>query len=149
MAEPKTKLTNASVTDFLDKIEDEQRRQDCYTVLDLMKEVTHSEPHMWGSNIIGFGLYSYKYAAGHEAQWPAAAFSPRKTDLTFYLMPGFEHFSDMLPRLGKFKTSKSCLYIKKLQDVDLAVLRELVKESYDMVAGKHFDYTDREKTMMA
>jgi hypothetical protein len=145
MAELKTQLTNASVTEFLERIADEQRRQDCFTVLNLMKEATRAEPKMWGSSIVGFGLYSYKYASGHEAQWPAIGFSPRKTDLTLYLMLGNEPSSDLMARLGKYKTGKGCLYIKKLQDVDLAVLKELVKKSYEMKADKHFDFSSREK----
>jgi hypothetical protein len=136
MAEPKTKPTEASVSAFLDKVPDAARRQDCRTVLGLMREVTGEEPTMWGSSIVGFGRYRYKYESGREGEWPIVGFSPRKNDLTLYVTPGFEPFAGLMARLGKYKTGKSCLYIKKLSDVDLAVLRNLLAESVARMSDK-------------
>ncbi len=129
MAELKTKATKESVTSFLNKISDKTRREDCFAVLDIMKEVTGEEPKMWGPSIVGFGTYHYKYESGREGDWMITGFSPRKGDLTLYIMPGFDAFPDLMKKLGKFKTGKSCLYIKKLEDVDAGVLRQLVKQS--------------------
>ena len=137
MAELKTKKTKASVTAFLDKITDEQRRKDCQTVLDLMKQATGEEPKMWGSSIVGFGTYHYRYASGREGDWPMIAFSPRKTDLTLYIAPGFQKkFESLMAKLGKYKTGVSCLYIKKLDDVEIPVLKKLIAKSVEEVA-KH------------
>lgn len=129
MAEAKTKQTNASVKDFLNKIEDEERRKDCLAVAKMMEEITRDKPKMWGPSIVGFGSYHYKYASGHEGDWPIAAFSPRKRDLTLYLMPGFEDSKELMEALGKHSTGKSCLYIKRLSDIHLPTLKKLVKES--------------------
>lgn len=136
MAELKTKKTKASVNAFLDKITDEQRRKDCQTVLTLMKQATGEEPKMWGSSIVGFGTYHYRYASGREGDWPIIAFSPRKTDLTLYIAPGFEKFESLMAKLGKYKTGVSCLYIKKLDDVEIPVLKKLIAKSVEKVA-KH------------
>lgn len=129
MAELKTKPTDASVEDFLNMVEPATKRQDAFTILDLMKEVTGEEAQMWGASIVGFGRYHYKYASGREADWMLTGFSPRKQNLTLYIMAGFAQYDDLLARLGKHTTGSSCLYIKKLQDIDLDVLRELVKAS--------------------
>ena len=131
MAELKTKLTDASVKDFLDGIADERKRQDSYAILAMMQEVTGVEAKMWGDSIVGFGSYHYKYASGREADWMLVGFSPRKQNLTLYIMSGFEQYDQLLQRLGKHSTAKSCLYIKRLADVDLTVLRELVKLSME------------------
>lgn len=139
MAELKTKPTTDSVTDFLGRVANEKRRDDCQVVLKLMSEVTQAEPEMWGSSIVGFGRYRYKYQSGREAEWMMTGFSPRKSDLTLYIMPGFERFPDLMERLGKYKTGKSCLYIKKLDDVDLNVLRALVEQSVARMADKRID----------
>ena len=136
MAEPKTKETAESVSAFLDKIADKSRREDCLAVVDIMRDVTKEEPKMWGSSIVGFGRYRYKYESGREGEWMITGFSPRKSDLTLYIMPGFEPFADLMKRLGKYKTGKSCLYIKKLADVDVGVLRELVTRSVKKMAAK-------------
>ena len=136
MAEPKTKETAESVSAFLDKIADKSRREDCLAVVDIMRDVTKEEPKMWGSSIVGFGRYRYKYESGREGEWMITGFSPRKSDLTLYIMPGFEPFADLMKRLGKYKTGKSCLYIKKLADVDVDVLRELVTRSVKKMAAK-------------
>ena len=135
MAELKTKATNESVTDFLNKVTDKGRRDDCFAVLEIMKDVTGEEPRMWGPSIVGFGRYHYKYQSGREGEWMITGFSPRKGDLTLYIMPGLDAFPDLMKRLGKFKTGKSCLYIKKLEDVDPGVLRQLVKQSVKKMAG--------------
>lgn len=135
MAELKTRATNESVTDFLNKVTDKGRRDDCFSVLEIMKDVTGEEPKMWGPSIVGFGRYHYKYQSGRGGEWMITGFSPRKGDLTLYIMPGLDAFPDLMKRLGKFKTGKSCLYIKKLEDVDPGVLRQLVKQSVKKMAG--------------
>lgn len=131
MAELKTKATELSVDAFLDAVPDEQRRDDCRAVLAMMRDATGVEPKMWGGSMVGFGRYRYKYDSGREGEWPVIAFSPRKSDLTLYLMSGAEEFPDLMAKLGKFKTGKSCLYIKRLADVDRAVLGRLIKKSVD------------------
>jgi len=129
MAELKTKVNNASVGKFLKSVKDEQVREDCYKILDIMQKATKAEPKMWGTSIIGFGSYHYKYASGREGDWMLTGFSPRKQNLTLYIMPGFDEYEDLLKKLGKHTTGKSCLYIKKLADVDTKVLKELVAKS--------------------
>ena len=129
MAELKTKKNNASVTEFLNSVEDEKRRKDAKSVLKMMKEVTGEKPKMWGPSIIGFGDYHYKYASGREGDWFKVGFSPRKNALTLYIMTGFSRYDELMGKLGKYKTGKGCLYIKRLEDVDGEVLRKLVEES--------------------
>ena len=129
MAEAKTRPTKESVAAFLAAIPDEQRRKDGQAVAKLLREVTGEKPVLWGSNIVGFGTYVYDYADGREGEWPIVGFSPRKSELVVYIMPGFERFADLLARLGKHRTGKSCLYLKKLSDADPAVLKELVSRS--------------------
>jgi hypothetical protein len=128
-AELKTKVNDASVEGFLNSVEDEQTRADCFEILKLMKQVTKEEPKMWGASIVGFGSYHYKGASGREGDWMLTGFSPRKQNLTLYLMSGFDAHVDLLKKLGKHKTSVGCLYIKKLEDVDKKVLKELVVET--------------------
>src|SRR5436190_16536273 len=118
MAEPKTKETDQSVAEFLDAIEDERRRRDCWTVAKLMRKATKAEPKMWGTSIVGFGRYAYTYASGHSGEWPIVGFSPRKNDLTLYVRLGTPGSSELLETLGKHKVGKGCLYLKKLEDVD-------------------------------
>ncbi len=129
MAAPKTAPTNASVEDYLNGVSPETKRQDSFTLLELMKEVTGEDAVMWGASIVGFGTYQYTYASGREADWMVTGFAPRKQALTVYIMPGFDRYDDLLAKLGKHSTGKSCLYIKRLSDVDLDVLRELIAES--------------------
>lgn len=129
MAELKTKPTNASVEKFLNQVADETRREDCFKVAKMMEEITGEKPKMWGPSIVGFGSYHYKYASGQEGDWPIAAFSPRKQDLTLYLMPGFQEHADLMERLGKHRTGKSCLYIKRLSDVHVPTLNRLIRDS--------------------
>ena len=131
MAELKTKPNDQSVEDFLNKVPDEKKRQDSFAILELMKQVTGDEAIMWGDSIVGFGTYKYKYATGREGEWPVTGFSPRKQNLTLYIMSGFDEYNDLLNKLGKHSTGKSCLYIKKLEDVDQDVLRELVSKSVE------------------
>ena len=128
-AELKTKVNKASVTAFLNKVDDEQKRTDSFEILKLMKQVTKEEPKMWGSSIVGFGSYHYKSKSGREGDWMLTGFSPRKHNLTLYLMGGFDTHKDLLKKLGKFTTSVGCLYIKKLDDVDKKVLKDLVAAS--------------------
>ena len=128
-AELKTKVNNASVEGFLNSVKDEQTREDCFEILKMMKQVTKEEPKMWGSSIVGFGSYHYKGASGREGDWMLTGFSPRKQNLSLYLMHGFDEQKDLLKKLGKHKTSMGCLYIKKLDDVDKKVLKELVAGS--------------------
>lgn len=127
--EIKTQLNEASVTDFLNSVTDEQKRNESFEILKLMKQVTKEEPKMWGTSIIGFGSYHYKGAGGREGDWMLVGFSPRKQALTVYLNHGFDTHADLLKKLGKYTTGMGCLYIKKLDDVDRKVLKELVQES--------------------
>ena len=136
MAELKTKETTNSVSAFLEKVADEGRRADCRAVVDIMQSVIKEEPRMWGSSIVGFGRYHYKGKSGREGEWPITGFSPRKGDLTLYIMGGFDKFPELMKGLGKYKTGKSCLYIRKLSDVDVKVLRKLVAQSVKLMASK-------------
>ena len=139
MAEPKTKPTKASVKEFLNQIPDKERRDDCFVVAKMMEEITGDKPKMWGPSIVGFGTWHYKYASGREGDWPVAAFSPRKRDLTLYLTPGFEEHHELMQNLGKHSTGKSCLYIKRLSDIDVPTLKKLIKKSVkdlDNYAGR-------------
>ncbi|NUM78727.1 DUF1801 domain-containing protein [candidate division KSB1 bacterium] len=128
MAELKTKVNEQSVTKFLNSITDKQRRQECLTVLEMMKKATKTEPKMWGSSIVGFGTYHYVYASGREGDWFLTGFSPRKQNLTLYLMGGLSAHEALLQKLGKHKTGKGCLYVNKLEDLDLPTLRKLIAE---------------------
>ena len=129
MSEPKTKKNDASVEKFLNAVEPDRKREDSFTILEMMKEITGEEPSMWGENMIGFGSYHYTYASGREGDWFVTGFSPRKQSLTLYLMYGFEKFGDLLEKLGRHKIGKACLYINKLEDVDQKVLKQLIKKS--------------------
>ena len=136
MAELKTKPNAASVSDFINSIDDEQRRKDCQTVASIMKRATKAEPQMWGTSIIGFGQQHYKYESGREGDWFIAGFSPRKQDLTLYIVNGVERYPALLKKLGKHKIGRSCLYLKRLSDVDVDVLRELVERSVKDIKGR-------------
>jgi len=137
MAEIKTRLNDNSVEDYLNGVDNERKRSDSFKILELMREVTRLEPQMWGDSIVGFGSYHYKYASGREGDMPLIGFSPRKQDLTLYLMMGFEQFEPLLARLGKHRLGKACLYIKKLEDVDLQVLRELARLSFEHMRSRN------------
>lgn len=129
MAEAKTRPTTESVEKFLNGIADEQRREDCFRLVAIMKAATKTEPEMWGTSIVGFGQHQYKGASGTTAEWPLIGFSPRKNDLTLYLMAGFLRHAESLKKLGKHKTGKGCLYLKKLADVDESTLKTIIKET--------------------
>jgi hypothetical protein len=130
MAEIKTTVNEASVDEFLNKIEGEQKRQDSFEIVKIMKQVTKKEPKMWGPAIIGFGSSHYKYESGREGDMPQIAFSPRKQNITLYIGVGENSDNPLLKKLGKYTTSKACLYIKKLTDVDRDVLQELIADSF-------------------
>ncbi len=136
MAELKTKMNNASVNKFLNKISDPKRREDCFTVLELMKQITKAEPKMWGPSIVGFGKYHYKYESGHEGDICITGFSPRKHALTIYLMIDFTKKVELMTKLGKYKTGKSCLYLESLDVVDKKVLKKLIMESVKYMSKK-------------
>lgn len=129
MAELKTKVNDASVEAFLNTITDESKRQDAFTILAMMGEISGAEPKMWGSSIVGFGSYHYKYASGREGDWMQMGFSPRKQNLTIYIPGSMESHQATLAQLGKHSSGKGCLYIKRLKDVDLTVLRQLIATS--------------------
>ena len=131
MAELKTRATKASVDTFLQGIRDEKRRQDCYEILKIMKKATKAEPKMWGTSIVGFGDHHYVYESGREGDWFITGFSPRVQNLTLYTMGGFD--SELLKKLGKYKTGKGCLYINKLEDVDVKILQDLIATSVKKV----------------
>ena len=132
-AELKTKVNDASVTDFLNSVEDEQKRKDTFEILRIMKQITKEEPKMWGSSIVGFGTYHYKYESGREGDSAMIGFSPRKQNITLYIVPGFERYQGLMKKLGKHSTGKSCLYIKRLGDVDVEVLKQLITESLQVM----------------
>jgi hypothetical protein len=142
MAELKTKPTDESVTEFLSKVENDKRRTDCHAVLEMMRQVTGAEPKIWGKSMIGFGRYRYRYESGREGEWFLTGFSPRKSDLTLYVMPGYEPYEELMDRLGKHKRGKACLYLKKLEDVDLSVLRELLERSVASLEKMRVDAAD-------
>ena len=129
MAELKTKQSDASVEAYLDAIDDARRRDDCRAIADIMRRVTGLEPKMWGTSIVGFGSYHYKYASGHEGDACLAGFSSRKAEISLYLMPGLEAKGTLLAELGKHKAGKGCLYVKRLSDIDVRVLEKLIRES--------------------
>ncbi len=122
----KTKPNQESVLHFLKSVPDEQKQKDAFALLELMRQATQEEGKMWGTSIVGFGSYHYKYASGREGDWFITGFSPRKQNLTLYIMDGFDQYEHLLQSLGKYKTGKSCLYIKRLSDVHISNLRELV-----------------------
>jgi len=131
MAELKTKKNDASVTAFLNTVEEENKRKDCDTVLKLMKQVSKEEPTMWGDSIIGFGTYHYQSErTSRGGEWFIMGLSPRKQNLTLYFMPGVNMYKELVAKLGKFKTGGSCLYINKLADVDMKILKELITAVY-------------------
>lgn len=137
MAEMKTKVNDASVDAFLDRVANKTRREDAKTVLALMKSVTRKAPKMWGSSIVGFDQYHYQYESGREGDMCMIGFSPRAQALTIYLMPAFAKRESLVKKLGKCSTGGGCLYIKNLADVDQKVLRELISEGYKHMKATH------------
>ena len=136
MAELKTKLTEASVEDFIGSIGDEQVRADSRVVAGIMEQATGADGRMWGAAIVGFGSRKYRYPDGREIDWPVIAFSPRKKNITLYIAPGFDDLDDLLAKLGKYSRGKSCLYIRRLSDVNVATLKKIVKASVKHVDKK-------------
>jgi len=137
MSELKTKENKASVEKFLNGVSDTKKREDSFTILEMMKKITKKEPKMWGPSIAGFGKYHYKYESGREGDFFISGFSPRKQNLTIYIMPGFKKYEELMKKLGKYKTGKSCLYIKRLEDVDMKILKELVSSSFKYMKEKY------------
>jgi len=133
----KTKKTDEDVAVVMDSVDNEKRVADCRAVMKMMKRVTGKAPKMWGSSIIGFDEYHYVYDSGREGDWPITGLSPRKQSLTLYIMPGFDRYDDLMKKLGKHKTGESCLYINRLEDVNMDVLEELVRESVEYMRNKY------------
>jgi len=129
MAELKTQKNTASIDEFLNTVDDPDKQADCRKLVELMQNATGDAPTMWGKAIVGFGSYHYRYESGREGDWFLVGFSPRKREISVYIMPGFSQYDDLMDRLGKHKTGKSCLYIKRLADIDLAVLDQLIQAS--------------------
>lgn len=140
MAELKTRPNNNSVEAFMEGVEPEWKRDDAWEVLKLLKKLTGEEPVMWGDSIVGFGNYRYKYESGRELDWFLAGFSPRKASLTIYMMGGFNGQDENLDKLGKYKKSVGCLYVKKLEDIDLAILEQMTVKSIDTIKKRYADY---------
>jgi hypothetical protein len=137
MVKLKTRPTDASVKEFLEAVEHPTRKADGLELLEIMKEVTHEEPVMWGASIIGFGTFHYKYASGREVDWMKVGFSPRKRSLTVYLTPGLDDIDDLREKLGKHRVGKGCLYINKLADVDMEVLKKIIKKSIEVLEQRY------------
>lgn len=137
MAENKTKPGKQSVAQFLNAIENTQRRNDAKKVAAMMRKATGRRATLWGTSIVGFGKYHYKYDSGHEGDGALVSFSPRKQNLVVYIMPGFSEFPDLMKKLGKYKTGKSCLYLNKLDDVDEGVLEELIERSVKVMQKRY------------
>lgn len=133
----KTVPTDESVKDFLNGVEDDQKRQDAFELLEIFKEATGEQAVLWGPSIVGFGEYHYKYESGREGDSMLAGFSPRKNALTLYIMGGFDQYEDLLGRLGKFKQGKGCLYVKKLTDIDQEALKDLIRRSAEHMSATH------------
>ena len=137
MADLKTKPTDVPVLDYLNAIENAQVRQDCLAILDIMQAATKAEPNMWGSSIVGFGTYHYVYASGREGDWMLVGFSPRKQNISLYLMAGFEQYEEILAKLGKYSRGKGCLYVKRLSDIHVPTLEKLIQESVNHMINTH------------
>ncbi len=137
MAENKTKPSKASVAQFINAIENDRRRADAKKVAAMMRKATGKRAKLWGSSIVGFGSYHYKYDSGREGEWALVGFSPRKQNLVVYIMPGFDSFPELMKKLGKYKTGKSCLYINRLDDVNEDVLQQLIERSVKVMRKRY------------
>ncbi len=137
MTQRKTSQNEGDVNAFLDAVENPRRRADARQLLDLMQTVTGEPPKMWGPSIVGFGKYHYRYASGRDGDSLVVGFSPRKQNLVIYIMPGFSDYGELLGKLGKFRTGRSCLYVNKLDDVDLQLLEQLVRESVEEIKRRY------------
>ena len=129
MSELKTKLNDSDIVTFLNGVDNDERRKDCFKLLELFEKWTNEIPKMWGASIIGFGSYHYKYDSGREGDWFLTGFSPRKQNLTIYITAGFHEYDDIMKNLGKYSTGSSCLYVKKLSDINIEKLKTLVEIS--------------------
>jgi len=138
MSELKTKKNENDVKAFVESLDHKKRREDSLKLLEIMNEVTKEDPSMWGDSIIGYGSYHYKTKSGREGDWFVTGFSPRKQSLSVYIMPGLHPFDEELKRLGKHKVGKGCLYINKLEDVEIDVLKEIIEKSFDAMRAKDF-----------
>lgn len=137
MKQNKTQKTNESIALFLSSLQNEQDRNDCYTLIEMMSEITQARPHLWGTSILGFGDYHYRYASGREGDWFLTGFSPRKKALTLYLMCDLSHDGLNFNGLGKYKLGKGCLYIKRLSDVNQSILKRLITDSITIIKEKY------------
>ncbi|MCF8355974.1 MAG: DUF1801 domain-containing protein [Melioribacteraceae bacterium] len=136
MADLKTKINDAGVVDFLNKLEDKKKREDSIKIIDMIKKITKAEPRMWNSSTMGFGTHRYEIKSGIEVELFLIGFSPRKHDLSIYIMSYFPKYSSLMNKLGKYKTGNSCLYIKKLEDIDQSVLKQLITESVKYLSNE-------------
>ena len=137
MEKNKTEFTDKNVDDFLQTVENEQKRKDSYELIALMEKITGEKAKMWGPTIVGFGNYHYKYESGHEGNAPLVGFSPRKTAISLYVFTGLQEHEHLLENLGKFTKGKACIYVKKLADINLNILTGLMKHSIDYVSTKY------------
>ena len=137
MAENKTRQNDSPVEEFINSVDPQQKQKDSWDMIALMKKITGSEPKMWGSSLVGFGQYHYKYASGREGDFFITGFSPRKTAFTVYIMPGFSEYGDLMKKLGPYKTGKSCLYLKNLDVVDRDVLEQIITKSVDDMRDRY------------
>ena len=135
--ELKTKATETGFAAFIDAVADEKQRADAYKIVEMMERLSGHPPKMWGPSIIGFGSYHYKYASGHEGDMARIGFSPRKSNIVLYITDGFANYAELMTKLGKHKLGKSCLYIKRLSDVDEVVLEQLCSESLKWMDKKY------------
>lgn len=140
MVKLKTKLNNASIEKFLNSVKDEKKRADCFVIMEMMKKITKAEPKMWGTSIVGFGSFYYKSKSGREGDWFLTGFSPRKQNLTLYIISGFTKYNELMKKLEKYKTGKSCLYINKIEDINLKILKSLISESVKYMKNKFPTY---------
>ncbi len=136
-AQNKTTENEGSVNDFLNQVADDSKKADCYRIKEWMEEITGETAKMWGTSIVGFGTYHYKYESGREGDFMKVGFSPRAQNITLYIMPGFARYAQLMAKLGKYKTGKSCLYVKKLADIDHEILTELITESFTHMCNKY------------
>ncbi len=136
-SETKTKPTEIKVADFLNALDNEQKKQDAFRLVAILKEITGCDPYLWGSSIVGFGNYHYKYDSGHEGDAPVLAFSPRKAEFSLYIYSQSSNSEPLLEKLGKFKMGKACIYVKKLADIDEAVLREIATNTIRYIADTY------------
>lgn len=139
MAELKTKKTRAGVKKYLKSLSSDSQIQDCLELLEIFSEVTGEKASMWGPSIVGFGEYHYVYPTGNSGTWPATGFSPRKNNISIYIMPGFSKYETLMEALGEYKTGKSCLYIKSLEKIDQKILKKLIKKSYTDIKKRYPD----------